>query len=1140
LDFRSVEETRLALPLMLAGPILRRVEPNLVAVWVALSRAATVKLTLWQGLKDGVAAAVAHDTTPIPVAARRIGDSLHVALVTLKLAKTPQKTLVPGINYSYDLEIVETPGGVKHTLATLGLLGTVHQEDVPGVNHEPLGYGAGLLPSFSLPPAELADLRIVYGSCRRPCNDHADAMPWIDDLIERARPPELVGNPRDEAALRAFALARPHQLFLGGDQIYADDVSPLQLAMCNRLGHELLSGSVAPPDDKVEKLTITGTLARQSGAAAKPALPESLRLGFESPSAPPPALPLPPVPVPVPATLDFFPAGGRLDLTQFDAQMTSSDGESHLLSFGEFAAMHLMVWSNTCWDAARWPDNTTIAEAPGKVVAGGQPAHIASPMDVALAEYLEGRWDDWNTANDPKKYGPGAAGFLKRTWIPGHAGFADFSTLSGFEKGLFRSFMKQMQARVVRHLAERVGILRLADSAAVRALKPVAIKLLGKQRQDQYAAGGADLWKTHLEDLLQATTSAPPITWDALIRASLPARDKEDDPVVDQIEALATKWIDDPAAGERAAHRAAGYQNLSLTAVARCLEALARGHVWAIYRRLQIHRDQLLAFEKGLPKVRRAMANVPTYMIFDDHDVTDDWNLNPIWCERVLKDERSLGRQLVRNGMAAYALFQDWGNDPLRYESGTALNLLGNIAAMFGSAASPSRPDGGATRAIDGFLGLDKLPQPENPLKPNERYKPVNAPMKWHYSVGGPKHQVVVLDNRTRRSYASRNGPPGNVAISMQADQIPPAPLPDGKEVLIVVAPLQVLAPSIFDEIIAPGSYRAFDLAKPTEAKAKGRGYANMAGTNPDAIEGWALDPITFEALLERLAPHRQVLLLSGDVHYSAATQMSYWRKGEALPARLLQFTSSGIKNVMPGYLVTIDHSLAFAQQMVRSDIGGERLGWKAGATGAFAFPPGKSVNDVPLVLRKRLRRTPAHLPTYGWPVDRSTAEPTFTTVKPELRPDFSWRLAPVFDTRADAERPPMARPLAFEGSPPDEAKLAADGAPFEAYRQIAARHQVQLDRLGNSRQILFRSNIAQVRFASRTDTSGPAPRQVLEAVHEIYTAVPDPSNVDPKERTDPTPLAYVVQRAALTPDPNEPRPEDLPLKGGLAESIAG
>jgi hypothetical protein len=37
-----------ALPLILSGPILRRVEPSLVAVQVALSEACTVRLSLWE------------------------------------------------------------------------------------------------------------------------------------------------------------------------------------------------------------------------------------------------------------------------------------------------------------------------------------------------------------------------------------------------------------------------------------------------------------------------------------------------------------------------------------------------------------------------------------------------------------------------------------------------------------------------------------------------------------------------------------------------------------------------------------------------------------------------------------------------------------------------------------------------------------------------------------------------------------------------------------------------------------------------------------------------------------------------------------------------------------------------------------
>jgi phosphodiesterase/alkaline phosphatase D-like protein len=37
--------------------------------------------------------------------------------------------------------------------------------------------------------------------------------------------------------------------------------------------------------------------------------------------------------------------------------------------------------------------------------------------------------------------------------------------------------------------------------------------------------------------------------------------------------------------------------------------------------------DQLKCAYHVLPKVRRVLANIPTYMIFDDHDITDDWNI---------------------------------------------------------------------------------------------------------------------------------------------------------------------------------------------------------------------------------------------------------------------------------------------------------------------------------------------------------------------------------------------------------------------------------------------------------------------------------------------------------------------------------
>ena len=66
------------LPLILAGPILRRVEPKLVAVWVAVKESCKVKLTVYQGIGK-----VSKLSKAVPVAEAeadtiRIGDQLHI------------------------------------------------------------------------------------------------------------------------------------------------------------------------------------------------------------------------------------------------------------------------------------------------------------------------------------------------------------------------------------------------------------------------------------------------------------------------------------------------------------------------------------------------------------------------------------------------------------------------------------------------------------------------------------------------------------------------------------------------------------------------------------------------------------------------------------------------------------------------------------------------------------------------------------------------------------------------------------------------------------------------------------------------------------------------------------------------------
>jgi hypothetical protein len=544
-------------------------------------------------------------------------------------------------------------------------------------------------------------------------------------------------------------------------------------------------------------------------------------------------------------------------------------------------------------------------------------------------------------------------------------------------------------------------------------------------------------------------------------------------------------------------------------------------HVKKVKESLQGHRERLTLFESGLAKVRRVLANIPTYMIFDDHDVTDDWNLNPMWYDRVYTT--SLGVTTVRNALIAYALFQDWGNDPLKYEKDDYKLLLANIEKLF-PADKPDGPNVTAANDIDAQFGFNLRGVTD---EVDGSVSNVNPPITWHFSVPGPKHLAVALDNRTRRSFLSRSGLPGNVAGSLeraantvQTEQLPAGPFTDGKEVLFVIAPLQVIGPPLLDEFVAPAAFRAFDVKDYNEKLKPGlrSGSRGMMGTNPDAIEAWAFDPKTLEALLRRLEPYRRVVLLSGDVHYSASNVMSYWTKGNAEPARLVQFTSSGFKNVMPSYITTVDRSMAIAHSIVRARIGAERLGWDLKPENPIILPAGKSEKDIPRALRARLRLEPMLIPTYGWPKG--------SVINPAELPDWSWRVDPIFDVRADGARPPALTPLDIDVDA--EAMLTEINSPrlLDGYQAASSRHQRAVTTLRNSRQILFRSNFGVVRFEERPSPSATG-SPVLHAIHELYSAarLPEDGGTDALK-----PELFVLHEAALAA-PEAIRPEQLSLQ---------
>lgn len=210
-------------PLLLAGPIVRRVTEDSVSVWVALRERESVNLVVFT--EPGPAGQEMSRSVPSHARVVSIGQRLHLCVATAF------GEFRPGHIYGYDLEIGTS------TLGGLGLLsGPV-----------PLGYAQGRRPGFLLPPSR-QDLKLVQASCRKPHGCHPtlndpDALPLVDRLIQ---------DNRDDP------VNRPHQLVLTGDQIYADDVPAAMLKALTSLGRELLDWAhpeVFPDRRNIETLT---------------------------------------------------------------------------------------------------------------------------------------------------------------------------------------------------------------------------------------------------------------------------------------------------------------------------------------------------------------------------------------------------------------------------------------------------------------------------------------------------------------------------------------------------------------------------------------------------------------------------------------------------------------------------------------------------------------------------------------------------------------------------------------------------------------------------------------------------------------------------------------------------------------------
>jgi len=529
-------------------------------------------------------------------------------------------------------------------------------------------------------------------------------------------------------------------------------------------------------------------------------------------------------------------------------------------------------------------------------------------------------------------------------------------------------------------------------------------------------------------------------------------------------------------------------------------------------------------FRAALPKVARVLANVPTYMLFDDHEITDDWNLTARHVRRTLGSP--LGRRVVLNALSAATVFQAWGNDPRSFDPRPGDPLTVQTRLLDAVA-------GGDRDTAEALLGL-RLPL-------------TDVPVRFGFSVDGPAHRLVAIDTRNHRDFPSDFGPPALMRPEEIEDQIPEGPLPAGLEVLMLLSPGPVVHPPLVDDIGQPHMAATFDLI--TAIRGRDEDASLPEGRHPDhpligaartEVELWYGDRQAYEQLLERLSTYPRVVILSGDVHFSVSLAVDTWleRNLPGASSRMLQLTGSAARNHWESYVqlvlrafrpfqdllhpgsaaefttvlredipdaatasisVTRPAPVALQGEPFRVMVEDELMLATAGPGGASPWqverglpgtpatphPSGATVrhvssrattlkwerSDTPPVegvhnrvyLELKLKETPVRVPAAGWPagsVQRRVA-------------DFAYRLALLSDQRPDAERSTQLGSLL----PPFPAIDPVD--PFEGYRLTLQRHQAGMRNSAQVRTLLYLHNVSEVYFAREAE---------LRVIHDLYS----------------------------------------------------
>ena len=269
------------------------------------------------------------------------------------------------------------------------------------------------------------------------------------------------------------------------------------------------------------------------------------------------------------------------------------------------------------------------------------------------------------------------------------------------------------------------------------------------------------------------------------------------------------------------------------------------------------------------PNVRQALAVLPTYLIFDDHEITNNWNQFPQWCASMLASGQE---QLLVDGLVAYWVYQGWGN--IARTQNTEHPLL---------------------RIMQEAHDEDVIEQLRDEIRQEVRGEVHGY---WHYEIA-TNPPIFVMNARSERTAIFDNDDADVCAPTRILSKAQMTTLQDWMQqhddtISILVSSVPIILPPVigFVEYVAGVRFLQHSMS-PLRWLGRQLAHLQQRLANRMSFDHWPAYSQTWRELVQLLSKRRHdIVALSGDVHFSYSIEARASRR-----ARMLQLVSTPLEN---------------------------------------------------------------------------------------------------------------------------------------------------------------------------------------------------------------------------------------------------